>query len=304
MNGSNDRRDPAPLFRRDRALIGMVHADALPGTPRSSRGVRAIAERASAEARILRDVGFDGIIVENMHDRPYVNAPHDPAITAAMVRIASEVRRVAPDLTLGVQILSRGERESLAVALAAEADFVRCENFVYAHVADEGLLADACAGPLLRYRRSIGAGHVRICCDIKKKHASHALTADLTLADAAHAAEFFGADALIVTGAFTGSPTDPGDIEAARRASSLPVMVGSGATPDQLPALFTNADAVIVGSWIKVEGVWSNPVDADRCRRLVDAADSAREARVSRPAPSITPAPDAAVDSRHAGGRG
>lgn len=48
-------------------------------------------------------------------------------------------------------------------------DFIRAEGFVFSHVADEGLL-NACAGDLLRYRKLIGADHVRIFTDIKKKH--------------------------------------------------------------------------------------------------------------------------------------
>jgi len=46
---------------------------------------------------------------------------------------------------------------------------MRAEGFVFSHVADEGLL-NACAGDLLRYRRQIGAEHVQIFTDIKKKH--------------------------------------------------------------------------------------------------------------------------------------
>lgn len=264
-----------PSFLLPQALVGMIHVDALPGAPSSIRSVREIASRAVAEARILHETGFDAIMLENMHDRPYVNAPHEPQIISSMATIAARVRD-ATDRPLGIQILSRGEREALAVALAADCQFIRCENFVYAHVADEGILPDAAAGPLLRYRRFIGAAHVRILTDIKKKHASHAITADISIADAAHSAEFFGSDGLIVTGSFTGSPTDPSDVAAVRAASALPVLVGSGVTPPQLPALFSHAHAAIVGSYIKHDGLWSNPVDPDRCRALVSARDALR----------------------------
>lgn len=40
---------------------------------------------------------------------------------------------------------------------------------MYSHIADEGLM-NACAGPLLRYRHNIGAEHIAIFTDIKKKH--------------------------------------------------------------------------------------------------------------------------------------
>jgi hypothetical protein len=257
-------------------LIGMVHAGATPGSPRSRRGVRALAEQAAAEAAILVAAGFDGVIVENMHDAPYVNGPHDPATTAAMTRCVHAVRERVPDATLGVQVLSRGEREALAIAHACGAQFVRCENFVFAHVADEGLMAQAAAGPLLRYRQAIGASTIKVYADIQKKHASHALTADLTLADWAKGAEFFGADGVIVTGAATGQATDPEDVRTVRTATKLPVLVGSGVTPADARSLLQNADALIVGSWIKKGGDWKNPVDAERAKRLVHAVRGAR----------------------------
>ncbi|HLO39657.1 MAG TPA: BtpA/SgcQ family protein [Phycisphaerales bacterium] len=273
-SGGATARSSYPL--PPRALVGMIHVDPLPGSPFSHRAVREIASRAEAEARILHDAGFDAIMLENMHDRPYVNGPHEPQITAAMSAIACRVRDVT-DRPMGIQILSRGEREALAVALAAGCQFIRCENFVYAHVADEGILPDAAAGPLLRYRRYIGAQHVHIFCDVKKKHASHALTEDISLADAVHSAQFFGADGVIVTGAFTGAPASVGDVAAARSATSLPVLVGSGVEPGQLGELFRHADALIVGSYIKEGGVWSGPVDAARSRALVEAGVKARQ---------------------------
>jgi membrane complex biogenesis BtpA family protein len=268
--------DPAMPLLPPRALIGMVHTAALPGTPFFGLPIDEIAAAAVSEARTLAQSGFDAIIVENMHDRPYVLPPHGPEITAAMTRIVRAVRE-AVGVPLGVQILASGEREALAVALAAGAQFIRCENFVFSHVADEGLLERAAAGPLLRYRRAIGADHIRIFCDIKKKHASHAVTADLTIAEAAHAAELFAADGLIETGAFTGDPAKPIDVAALRAASRLPVLVGSGVTPEQVASLFAaGADALIVGSFIKQGGRWDRPVDADRCRQLAAAAAAAR----------------------------
>jgi uncharacterized protein len=210
-----------------------------------------------------------------MHDRPYVHGAQGPEIVAAMTRIADEIA-AAISIPFGVQVLSGGEREALAVALAAEAGFIRCENFVYSHVADEGLLAEAAAGPLLRYRRSIGAGHVRVMCDVKKKHASHAITADLLVSDCAQAAEFCGADGVIVTGGFTGVPTSVDDLRAVRASTRLPVWVGSGADPSQLRALYEHADAVIVGSWIKEDGAWHNRLDRKRCEAIVAEAERVR----------------------------
>ncbi len=265
------------IFGREKALIGMVHTDALPGTPFSTRSVREIAQRAAGEAEMLAGEGFDALLIENMHDRPYLKGNAGPEIVAAMTRIGLEVRSaVGEKMRLGVQILAAANAQSLAVALAIEARFVRAEGFCFAAVADEGLLADAEAGPLLRYRKVIGAEGIAILSDIDKKHSAHAITADIDLAMMAETAEFFGADGVIVTGAATGKPTSTDDLKVARKACDLPVIVGSGAKPETLKDLWGSAEGIIIGSWYKRGGVWDAPADRGRVRALMKAAEAAR----------------------------
>ncbi|MEZ5063520.1 MAG: BtpA/SgcQ family protein [bacterium] len=272
------RENPGPrggtgLGERIR-LIGMVHVAALPGTPRAELPPGRIAAAAAEEARLLEDAGFDAILLENMHDVPYLRGAVGPEIVAALTEVVGAVRR-AVNVPLGVQVLAAANREALAVAHATGAGFIRVEGFVFASVADEGLLGEAAAGPLLRYRRAIGAESVAILADVKKKHSAHALTADVSLAETAAAAEFFGADGIIVTGAATGAPTDRADVEAVRRSVALPVLVGSGVTPESAPWLLETADALIVGSWYKRDGHWSHPPDPARAAELVRAVRSA-----------------------------
>lgn len=67
------------------------------------------------------------------------------------------------------QILAGCNKEAIAVAKAANFQFIRAEGFVFSHIADEGF-TDACAGTLLRYRKQIDADDILIFADIKKKH--------------------------------------------------------------------------------------------------------------------------------------
>ncbi|MBL8745854.1 MAG: BtpA/SgcQ family protein [Phycisphaerae bacterium] len=254
----------------------MVHVGALPGTPRSAESVKDIAARAVDEARMLAGAGFDAVIIENMHDAPYLRREVGPEIIAAMTVVAASVR-AAVAVPIGIQILAGANRAALAVAHSTGLGFVRAEGFVFASVADEGILEEADAGPLLRYRRAIGAEKVAVLADIKKKHSAHAITADVSIAETARNAEFFGADGLIVTGAATGSATSLNDLREARSASKLPLAVGSGATPETLRDLFQQADAVIVGSWYKAGGDWRGAPDPARVKELVAAAKRSRE---------------------------
>ena len=258
----------AALFGAPRALIGMLHLGALPGSPRQLEPLEGTIERAVSEARLYRDAGFHALMIENMHDRPYLAGVAGPETVAAMAAVGREVRREVP-LPLGVQVLAGANREALAVALACGAVFVRVEAFVFAHVADEGLL-EACAGPLLRYRRAIGADLVKVFADVKKKHASHAITADLDLVDTARAAEFALADGVIVTGIATGREADRADVEAVSGAVGVPTLVGSGISPKNL-ARYAAADGFIVGSAAKRGGHWAEPLDPARVAALARA---------------------------------
>lgn len=274
------RRPPAvsrssDLFGRDGALIGMIHVGALPGTPRHDRPLAEVVRSAAAEARLLAESGFDAILLENMHDVPYLRREVGPEIVAAMTAIGSAVRE-SVELPLGLQILAGANREAVAVALAIGARFIRAEGFAFAAVADEGLLDEADAGPLLRYRRAIGAESVSVLADIKKKHSAHALTADVGLAETAKAVGFLGADGVIVTGTATGEPTSVDELARVRAATELPVLVGSGVTPETVPELLRHADALIVGSWYKKDGLWSNPPDPARAGALAEAVERAR----------------------------
>ena len=265
------------LFEQPKAVVGMIHVGALPGTPRQSDSLQAVTNRAVEEANALTEADVDGLMIENMHDLPYLSGGVGPEIVAGMTAVGTAVRREC-GLPLGVQILAAANREALAVAHAIGAAFVRVENFAYAHVADEGLMPTAEAGPLLRYRRQIGAGDVKIIADVKKKHSSHAITGDVSLAEAARTTEFTGADGIVVTGIATGEPTAPQDLETVRKAVKIPVCVGSGVTPENLPDLWPHADVFIVGSFLKVDGLWSNTIDP---RRLADLMDAVRRLRAA-----------------------
>jgi membrane complex biogenesis BtpA family protein len=256
------------LFGVERALIGAIHVGALPGTPRNRHSVAAIAEEAVRDARTYAAAGFHGLIIENMHDRPYLKGSVGPEIGAAMAVIGAEVRRAVP-LPMGVQVLAGANTWAVAIAHACGAGFVRVEGFVFAHVADEGVI-ESCAGALLRYRRAIGADGVRVFADIKKKHAAHAITADVDIAETAKAAEFFLADGVIVSGVASGLPADADEVRAVSGAVTIPTLVGSGITVENV-ASYAAADALIVGTSMKQDGLWTNAVDGNRARALVEA---------------------------------
>ena len=105
--------------------------------------------RAVQEAKLYREAGVDGLMIENMHDTPYLRGRVGPEIVAAITLIARAVKEAAR-LPCGVQILAAANQEAVAVAHAAGLDFIRAEGFAFAHVADEGII-ESSAAELLRY---------------------------------------------------------------------------------------------------------------------------------------------------------
>jgi uncharacterized protein len=255
------------LKKCGKIIIGMIHVEALPGTPLNHLPMEQIVDLIIRQAETYLSCGIDSIMIENMHDVPYLKREVGPEIVASMAIIATELRKLT-EKPLGIQILAGANHAALAVAHAAGLDFIRAEGFVFGHLADEGYM-DSCAGELLRYRKLIGAENIAIFTDIKKKHSSHAITADVSLAETAKAAEYFLSDGIIITGISTGMPVDRNDLINAREVTNLPIIIGSGITSENLLEYWELADAFIVGSSLKKDGNWKNQVDISRVRKLM-----------------------------------
>jgi len=252
-------------MKNRKIIIGMIHVPALPGTPENKLSTEEIISKCIYEAEIYKKQGLTTLMIENMHDIPYTKNI-GPEIITLMSIIGREIKKLG--LYCGIQILAAANKEAIATAKASGMDFIRAEGFVYAHVADEGYI-ESCAGDLLRYRKSIGAGEVLIFTDIKKKHSSHAITSDVDIAETAHTAEFFLSDGIIVTGVSTGTEADLEEVKQVRKAVHTPVLIGSGITTENLKNYYDNADIFIVGSYIKKNGYWKNELDEERISKLM-----------------------------------
>lgn len=256
------------LFDLHKPIIGMIHVDALPGTPKYNGSIKSIIKKAVDEAKLYQSLGLPVLMIENMHDVPYLNRNVGPEVTATMTAILYEIKRQI-DLPLGIQILAGANKDAIAAAHTAGAEFIRAEGFVFAHVADEGTF-NSDAGDLLRYRKQIGAENILIFTDIKKKHSSHSITADTDIVDTAKAAEFFLSDGVIITGSSTGSEPALEEIKAVKERVGIPVLAGSGITAENIIAYREYCDALIIGSYFKQEGKWSNPIDPERVKKVLD----------------------------------
>ncbi len=254
-------------LKLDKTIIGMIHVAALPGTPKYSGSVKSIIELAKKEAEIYRSLGLDAVMIENMHDVPYLNRNVGPEITSIMSVILYEIKK---DLNIpcGIQILAGANKDALAAANSAGADFIRAEGFVFAHVADEGIF-NSDAGEILRYRKQIGADNILVFTDIKKKHSSHSITADTDIVDTAKAAHFFMSNGVIITGSSTGTEPSLNEIKQVKEKVDIPVLAGSGITPENAKSFLEYCDGLIIGSCFKYDGNWANTIDTERVKHFM-----------------------------------
>ena len=248
------------IFSKPMTVIGVVHCPPFPASPRhSGTSIEAIYDAALADARTYAEGGVDALIMENHGDIPFLR-PEDIGPETAAFMTAVTARAIATTgLPTGVNILANAPIHALAVAAASGAQFIRVNQWANAYVANEGLLNGE-AGRVLRYRQQIGAGHIAIFADSHVKHGAHAITGDRPIDELTRDLEFFDADGVIATGHRTGDAVTREELDAIDDATRLPVLVGSGVTLDNVASLHPRAKGIIVGSSLKRDGDWANPV--------------------------------------------
>jgi len=264
-------------------VIGMVHFPPLvgrEGAP-SFDDVRA---KARGDLDALLDGGIPAVMFENMYD-----FPHTERLDAAR---REEYRSLLATLTpglrvpFGLSVLWNDYPAAFALAVEYGAQWIRVPVFVDSVETQYGVFhADPAA--VLAARVGAGASGVRIFADIQVKHAQ--ILEPRPLADSARAAEVAGADALIVTGTWTGDPPTVASVREAKSAVGIPVLVGSGMTSENVSEFLAVCDGCIVGTALKapvadsaahrLRAPWETPVDSACVHSFIAAIAHARGVR-------------------------
>ncbi len=257
------------LWKNKKPIIGMIHLKALPGAPGYAGNLDKIYDLALADAEALIEGGVDAVQIENQFDTPFlVGSDIGPETVAFLTAAAAKVRAYFPEIPLGINVHLNGPEMALAVAKAADAQFIRCFNLMNAYISNSGYVG-ASAPALMRYRRAIDAEKIMIFGDFQVKHGSHAITADRSLAEKAHDIQTSGADAAILTGTATGIAPDVNLIGGVRKDLKIPLLIGSGLNENNISRIWPKVDGAIVGSGFKKEGILSEPVDREKVRNFV-----------------------------------
>src|SRR5215216_1983613 len=218
------------LFGARKPLIGVLHLLPLPGAPLYDGAMQTVYDQALAELDVFKRYTLDSVIVENFRDMPYFPGRVPAETVAAMAAVCREVVRAA-GMPVGVNVLRSDGEAAIAIAAASGAHYIRVNVHMGAVVADQGIVQGSSQFSV-RLRSALKSNAL-IFADVGVKHAAPLAGRSLDI-ETRDLAERGLADAIIVTGDRTGLETDVADIDLVRGATTLPLLIGSGATPENV----------------------------------------------------------------------
>lgn len=251
--------------KRKNVIIGAIHFPPLPGYA-DFPGFSVAIKNAIRDLRALEAGGVDGVIFENNYDVPH--AEHvSPAVIAAMTHIGERIV-VATKLPVGISVLWNDYRSALGIAHALGLRFIRIPVFVDDVKTSYGTFR-AKSREAIGFRHAIGARDVAIFADIHVKHSK--IISRFSLEESARRAVREGADALIVTGKWTGNAPEIEKLLKVRKtAGSFPILVGSGADASNIKDLFRYANGIIVSTSLKKGNKKRGEVNMKEYKQRID----------------------------------
>jgi len=118
--------------------------------------------------------------------------------------------------------------------------------------------------------------NVRIYADVNVKHGKPLVERDIVDV-AKECIERGMAEAIILTGSRTGKVVELNDILKLRKAKlGKPIVVGSGINLNNIAKYWSIADGFIVGTYFRVNGDLSKPIDRERVNKLMREVERLR----------------------------
>ena len=260
------------IFSQPKPIIGMVHLPASPGQPQAKPNpdLKSAIASIAADVKALQDGGIDGLLFCNESDLPYTTKLDSEVgawNTFLVGAVYDQIR-----IPYGVNLLW-DPIASIEAAAACGATFVRevmCGSFI----SEMGLLTPDPA-IIARTRTRLKAEHIALFTNIVPEFAS--AMENRTVAERAKGAEYFGFDAILISGPVAGIAFSETDLLAAKETvKSTPVFANTGDNAQTIAKTLQIADGVISGSAMKIDGKTFNPVDPKRVIELVSAANKSR----------------------------
>lgn len=262
------------MFGVKKPIIAMLHLDALPGDPlyKTDNDIDTVIEHAREDLRALQEGGVDGIIVSNEFSLPYQRTM-DMVTPAAMAYVIGNIRS---EITVpyGVDAISDGAA-CLELAAAVKASFVR-GTFCGVYVGDGGLY-DNDFSQLLRRKAALHLDDLKMFYFINPESDRNLDTrplADIASSTIAKASP----DGLCISANAAGQDVDDALIASVKEANpEVVVLCNTGCNFQTIERKLTTADAAVVGTTFKKDGVFENRVDVNRVKDFMAVVRKFRE---------------------------
>lgn len=254
------------IFKKNKNIvIGAVHFPPLLGYQKFP-GFKIAYDNALKDIKAFEKGGADAIILENNYDIPH-KVKVDPEIIASMTYLISMLK-TQTKLPLGISVLWNDYQTALAIAKILDLKFIRVPVFVDKVKTSIGIIQGN-AKDVVAYRKKINAENIQIFADIQVKHCT--LLNKRPLSSAAREAISKKADALIVTGSWTGDAPDEKMVRELRnKIKNFPILIGSGTDHKNISGLFQYANGTIVSTSLKSGSAKSGEINVKGYGQRID----------------------------------
>lgn len=262
------------MFGVKKPIIAMLHLDALPGDPlfNPDSDMETVVEHARADLHALQDGGVDGIIISNEFSLPY-QRKMDYVTPAAMAYV---IGRIRDEITVpfGVDAISDG-LACIELAAAVKAQYVR-GTFHGVYVGDGGLYNNDFS-MLQRRRAALFQQNLKMLYFINPESDRSldprplAEIAKTTIAKASP-------DGLCISANAAGLDVDDELIASVKKANpNVVVLCNTGCRVDTIERKLQSADAAVVGTTFKKDGIFEERVDVNRVKAFMEVVYKVRE---------------------------
>ena len=270
------------LFHVEKPIIAMCHLQPLPGDPYydADGGMEKVMAAAKADLLALQEGGVDGIMFSNEFSLPYEKQVSYVTV-AAMGCIVGELKKEIR-VPFGVNIVSN-PIATIALAAATGADFVR-STFTGAYIGENGI-TDTNIPATLRRKKELGLKNLKLLFKVNPESDTYLAERSLEKITKSIIFHCFP-DALCVSGSSAGSETDSGLMERVKKVScGTPVFCNTGCTKENIVEKLEQCDGACVGTAFKKDGKFSNFVEKERVKEIMDIVKEYRK-NIGAAAPS------------------
>jgi len=257
------------LFYVEKPIIGMCHLLALPGDPLYDKngGMEKIIEYALSDITMLQDGGVDAILFSNEFSMPY-QTKVEPITIAAMARIIGELKH-AIKVPFGVDCLF-DPLATIDLAAVTNALFIR-EVMSGVYASELGLW-NTDLGKTYRHIYNRGLTNLKVFNNVMPEFAKCILERDI--GEIIVSTLFISKpDALCVSGLTAGKVPNMDILMKIRNMNQdTSLFCNTGCTKDNIKQILAIADGAIVGTALKAEGNFNNPIDVNRVKEFMSAA--------------------------------